>query len=82
MNGLFTVQCDSEIADAPEWVHLMPAGEVVARDGRQFVNSDPEAIIADFQARNVDLPIDFEHQQSKARLIGKSFNRAACAASS
>ena len=30
---------------APEWVHLMPAGRVVARDGRSFELVDPAAVI-------------------------------------
>lgn len=53
---------DQEISDAPEWVHLLPLGRTVARDGRQFVLDNPDAVIAHFQAGGVDLPIDYEHQ--------------------
>ncbi|MCB1387569.1 MAG: hypothetical protein KDK12_00200 [Rhodobacteraceae bacterium] len=57
---------------APEWVHLMPAGRVVARDGRSFELVDPAAVILDFEARAVDLPIDYEHRMDNpdARLKG------------
>ncbi|MDF3607990.1 hypothetical protein PE067_18775 [Paracoccus sp. DMF-8] len=31
---------------APEWVHLLPLGRFVARDGRVFDNSDPDGLSA------------------------------------
>lgn len=46
----------------PEWVHLLPTGEVVGRDGRFFVVDDPAAIVAAFVENGVDLPIDYHHQ--------------------
>jgi phage I-like protein len=53
---------------APEWVHLLPPeGRIVARDGRRFVLRDPAALVADFEARGVDLPVDFDHQTERAR---------------
>jgi phage I-like protein len=57
---------------APEWVHLLPLGRFAARDGRVFDNSDPDALIATFGARAVDLPIDYEHQNDRpeAKLNG------------
>ncbi|WP_423206715.1 hypothetical protein E2974_18120 [Paracoccus yeei] len=57
---------------APEWVHLLPAGRFTGRDGRSFDNSDPEGLIATFNERAVDLPIDYEHQNDRpeARLSG------------
>lgn len=57
---------------APEWVHLLPLGRFVARDGRVFDNSNPDGLIATFGSRAVDLPIDYEHQNDRpeARLNG------------
>jgi phage I-like protein len=47
---------------APLWIELIPAGEdVVGRDGRAWVNTDPEAILEAFDANGADLPIDIEH---------------------
>lgn len=37
---------------------MIPAGNVEGRDGRTWVNSDPDAIVAAF---NVKLPFDIEH---------------------
>jgi len=51
---------------APDWVHLLPPGRMDARDGRRFDLADPEAILRDFEARAVDLPVDFEHQTESA----------------
>ena len=67
--------CDRALApggDAPEWVHLFPAGRMTGRDGRQFDLADPAALIRDFEGRGVDLPIDYEHQNDRpeAKLIG------------
>ncbi len=45
----------------PDWVELIPAGRVQGRDGREWKNSDPAAIIASFLDSGVDLPIDLEH---------------------
>jgi phage I-like protein len=48
---------------APEWVHLLPAGpRLERRDGRSVGLSDPAALVADFRARGVDLPVDYHHQ--------------------
>lgn len=46
---------------APEWIHLIPAGQVVGRDGREWVNDSPQLVLAAFAARGVDLPLDLEH---------------------
>ncbi len=63
MNDLLTATCDRSLtSDAPDWVHLFPAGAMTARDGRQFNLADPQAVIADFAARAVELPVDYEHQ--------------------
>lgn len=45
----------------PEEVHLIPAGQVVGRDGRSWTNHNPQVILDAFAAGGVDLPIDIEH---------------------
>jgi phage I-like protein len=46
----------------PEWLELIPAGEVVkGRDGRTWINPFPESILTAFNAKGCDLVIDFEH---------------------
>jgi phage I-like protein len=47
--------------DVPEWVQLVPAGEVLGRDGRKWLNSDPGAVIEYFRTLDRDLPVDIEH---------------------
>lgn len=46
---------------APSEITLIPAGVIEGRDGRRFVNDDPAAVIAAFEAGGLDLPIDVEH---------------------
>lgn len=67
--------CDRALppsSDAPEWVHLLPAGHIVARDGREFDLPDPTALLAAFDKGGIDLPIDYEHQvdSPEAKLKG------------
>ena len=52
-------------APAPDWVHLLPDGASMARDGRRFILSNPDAVIAQFQSDAVDLPVDYEHQADR-----------------
>jgi phage I-like protein len=47
---------------APEWVHLIPAGDMQARDGRRFWLSNPRAVVLNSIDPKADLPIDYEHQ--------------------
>lgn len=47
--------------NAPEWVHLLPAGNIEGVDGRTFVLGDAKAVIA-ASSQGADLPIDYEHQ--------------------
>lgn len=72
MSGLLTVQCDQALPYAPEWVHLVPMGQITARDGRRFVNDAPQAVIEAFEANGIDLPIDYEHANDnpRAKLAG------------
>ncbi len=50
-----------EGGELPEWVPLVPAGEVVGRDGRKWTNSAPGSIITYFRQLGRDLPVDIEH---------------------
>lgn len=49
---------------APEWVNLLPAGQLTTNDGLRYLvdQAGMEAILASFRARRVDLVIDYEHQ--------------------
>ena len=51
-------------AGAPEWIMLMPAGRLDARDGRRWRLTDADAVVAATHARagSTDLVIDYEHQ--------------------
>lgn len=62
-----TVSCDQPLSRAPEWVQLVPAGRSVARDGRRFVLDNPQELIERFNARGVDLAVDYEHQVHKQK---------------
>lgn len=51
---------------APEWIELVPAGDVVAAvDGRKFKNPNPQRIVDAFRAYKLDLPIDYEHSSER-----------------
>jgi phage I-like protein len=66
MTATASATCDRALSgDAPDWVHLFPAGHMTGRDGREFDLADPQAVIADFQSRAVDLPVDYEHQNDR-----------------
>ncbi|MDD1795110.1 phage protease [Enterovibrio sp. ZSDZ42] len=44
------------------WAEFIPAGTAITgRDGRSWVNDDPNAIVAAFAANGAGLPIDIEH---------------------
>ena len=61
------VTCDVSLKgkSAPEWVQLFPVGQMQARDGRRWKLTDPERLIAAFEADKVDIAIDYEHQADK-----------------
>jgi len=46
---------------APEWVQLVPEGDVIGRDGRKWKNDKAENILQSFTQLGRDLPIDMEH---------------------
>lgn len=46
----------------PEWIELIPPGQVVAGyDGRTWINDNPEGIVNNFRADGRELPLDWEH---------------------
>lgn len=47
---------------APEWIELLPGGErVLGRDGREWVNDQPQALLDAFAGDGKEIPIDIEH---------------------
>ena len=51
-----------EDGSVPEWMQLIPAGEIVqGRDGRTFVNDRPQQVADAFRGDDLDIPIDWEH---------------------
>ena len=56
------VSAPTDETGAPQWVHLVPNGTMMGRDGRSFILSNPAGLIEDFEARRLDLVVDFEHQ--------------------
>ncbi|MCG2663365.1 phage protease [Brevundimonas sp.] len=52
----------NEAGTAPDWIELIPAGfDVQGRDGRAWINPDPEGVVAATTARSLPLPLDWEH---------------------
>lgn len=47
---------------APDWVHLLPAGEVKGRDGRNWRLDRATEVIRNSQTGGTDLPIDYDHE--------------------
>lgn len=58
LNAIAVLEADGQ---APEWICLIPAGDVVGRDGRGWVNDRPDLVIDAFAANAIDLPLDMEH---------------------
>ncbi|MBW1991579.1 MAG: hypothetical protein JRI59_05605 [Deltaproteobacteria bacterium] len=53
------------LPEPPEWIRLLPRGEVKLTDGREPFVVDEESlarIVEDFRSRGVDLVVDYEHQ--------------------
>lgn len=55
------------------WLPMIPAGDVIGRDGRSWKNSDPDAIVAAFDAK---LPFDIEHSTEIRGPEGKDADAA------
>lgn len=63
---------------APEWIQVLPPGQVITgRDGRTWINDQPEVLLAAFAAGGKDLPIDWEHSSELRAREGKEAPAAA-----
>jgi phage I-like protein len=65
MNMMETAAQAAEIAQGgtvPEWVHVLPSGQIEGRDGRRFALPNPAAVVEAFAQNGADLPVDYEHQ--------------------
>lgn len=52
----------NEAGAAPEWIELIPAGfDVQGRDGRAWINPDPQGVVTATASRSLPLPLDWEH---------------------
>jgi len=72
MNRAVAFNVDLGTGELPEWVELLPPGpEVVGRDGRRWLLTDPRAVVAAFERRGAPLPIDWEHATEVAAPEGK-----------
>mgnify|MGYP002778675893 CR=1 FL=1 len=60
-----------EAAAAPDWVHLLPAGEVRTRDGRGPYTYDAAEVIAASMAEPAGLVIDQDHATDLAAPTGR-----------
>lgn len=50
----------------PEWIELIPAGDVVeGRDGRRWINDRPDQVVAVFKGLNRSVVLDWEHGSEK-----------------
>ena len=64
----------SDSACAPEWVHLLPAGRFVGRDGRgPWILEDAASVIAATSTNfgGADMPLDYNHQTELTSLNGQ-----------
>lgn len=52
---------DLEAGELPERILLLPAGQIDGRDGRKWMNSEPQKVLESFAGLGRDLPIDVEH---------------------
>lgn len=62
---------------APEWVHLIPAGEFSGRDGRGPYKNNPQSVLDAFASWGMPLAIDYEHQGINAADNGQPAPAAA-----
>lgn len=58
---------------APDWIEILPVGEIRARDGRRWTLDDPAMVIANtlLYRNGLDLVIDYEHQTEAAERNGQ-----------
>ena len=63
------IAINAQGGQAPQWIHLLPAGKFTGRDGRgPWEIKDPAAFIKATMAHQAgaDLPLDYEHQSAQA----------------
>jgi phage I-like protein len=58
LNAIAVLEADGQ---APEWICLIPAGDVIGRDGRGWINDRPDLVLDAFASNAMDLPLDMEH---------------------
>lgn len=52
----------NEAGLAPDWIELIPGGfDVRGRDGRAWINPDPQGVVTATAAQDQPLPLDWEH---------------------
>jgi phage I-like protein len=59
------VACQGQTPTLPEWIRVLPLGEVELVDNREPFKVDEKSLgtmVAAFQSRGVDMVIDYEHQ--------------------
>jgi len=56
-----TTLADSSPELVPQWVQVIPAGEMSGRDGRKYINNDPDKIIESFRSSGKDSWVDINH---------------------
>jgi phage I-like protein len=65
MDSKLVISLESQAAEVPEWICLLPLGEAVLGDEREPLLVDPaalKAMVQNFRGRGLDLVIDYEHQ--------------------
>ncbi|MFD2178083.1 phage protease [Veronia pacifica] len=62
LNTDLTAIAEPATDGAPQCAEFIPAGAAITgRDGRAWVNDNPDAIVSAFAHNGADLPIDIEH---------------------
>lgn len=56
----------------PEWVPVVPAGHIVGRDGRSYINDDPQRVVELFAANRMPMVFDYEHGSELRAPRGKA----------
>ena len=69
-----TMALAAEQSASEQWVHLLPKGPAVARDGRRWRVDDPSAIVRRTRAYagRAPLVVDYEHQTEQAKKNGQA----------
>lgn len=57
----FVIEINAASGKAPDWIELVPSGEFSGRDGRAWLNDQPERIVKRFNQNAQPLILDWEH---------------------